>query len=161
MSLCAFIVPVAGVIVAASTVGAVTTYSDTTVVGNTSYVYKVRAVDSLARVSPFSAPDAATTMFFTDDPIAATITAVKAIHITELRQAVNDMRVAASLSAASFTDGAPAVIKALHIQQLRAALDPARTALGLPPLTYTDGTLTGGTTIVKAAHVQELRTGVK
>ena len=100
-------------------------------------------------------------MFFTDDPIAATITAVKALHITELRQAVNDMRVAAGLLPASFTDSSPTTIKAVHVQELRTDLNQARTALGLPPITYTDGTLTGGTTVVKAAHVQDLRTGVK
>src|SRR6185369_15133366 len=110
-----------------------TSYSDATVLAGASYVYKVRAIDSFSRVSPFSAPDAATTILFTDDPLTAQVTNVRAVHLTELRQAVNCMRAAAGLTAATFTDPALAgvSVQALHQNELRAALDPARTILGL------------------------------
>jgi hypothetical protein len=140
-----------------------TSFNDTTAVAGTTYIYKVRALDSFSRRSPFSAPDAATTVLFTDDPLIVNSTRVKLVHLTELRQAVNAMRAAAGLSAATFTD--PALtnvrIKAVHVQELRNALVPARAALGLSVLTFTDPTLTVGTTRIKAAHVQELRNAVK
>lgn len=145
------------------TTTASTTFSDTTVAAGTSYVYKVRALDAALRSSSFTAPDAATTIVFTDDALVAGVTVAKAAHLTELRSAVNAMRAAASLGASSFNDPAPAGIsvKALHIQQLRDALAPARAALGLTASAFTDPTLTPGTTLVKAAHVQELRSAVK
>lgn len=141
-----------------------TSYADTSVTGGLTYIYKVRAIDASARQSPFSTPDAATTIFFTDDPLIAGTTTVKAVHVSELRVAVNAMRATAGLIAMSFTDpvltGGVAV-KAVHIQQLRTALSQARTALGLSAIPFTDPTLTAGTTVLKAAHVQELRIGVK
>jgi len=138
-----------------------TNYVDNTVLANTSYVYKVRAIDATARRSPDSAPDVATTVLFTDDPAVASTTLIKAVHITELRTAVNALRVAAGLTASSFTDAVPATVNALHVDELRAALTPARTALGLTTGAFTDPTLVVGTTLVKALHVQELRDGVK
>ncbi len=137
-------------------------FDDATVSPGATYVYKVRAIDASSHLSPLSAPDAATTIFFTDDPIMAMGTVVKAVHLTELRTAVNAMRAAASLSGASFTDvsltGVP--VKAVHIQQLRAALDEARTSLGLPAISYTDPAISAGTPI-RGTHVQQLRAGVQ
>lgn len=140
-----------------------TNYSDTSVVAGASYVYKVRAIDAAAHQSAFSAPDAATTIFFTDDPLIAATTPTKAVHLTELRQAVNALRTTAGLGAASFTDASLAgvAVKATHIQELRTALNQALTALGISTITFTDPTLTAGTSIVRAAHIQELRSGVK
>lgn len=144
-------------------VTASTSYNDTTAVAGTSYLYTVRAVDSLSRRSAYSAPDVATTVLFTDEPLVAGSTTVKIAHMTQLRQAVNAMRTAAGLSAATFTD--PVLtnvnIKAVHVSELRTALNAARSTLGLSALAYTDAALVAGTTRVKAAHVQELRNGVK
>ncbi|HXH39645.1 MAG TPA: fibronectin type III domain-containing protein, partial [Thermoanaerobaculia bacterium] len=141
-----------------------TSYSDSSVTAGGTYVYKVRAIDASARLSGFSTPDAATTIFFTDDPLAAGTTTVQAIHVTELRQAVNAMRATAGLGAMSFADSVVTggvTVKALHLQELRTALTQARTALGLTTIAFTDPTLTVGTTLVKVAHFQELRGGVK
>jgi hypothetical protein len=150
---------------AAASIGttASTSFSDTTVAAGTTYVYRVRAIDASSRVSPLSAPDAATTIFFTDDPLSIGSTTIKAVHVTQLRQAVNAMRAAASLDAASFTDPtlAGVRIKAVHIQELRTALNEARAPLGLAPTPFTDPSLVAGTTRIKAAHVQEIRGGVK
>jgi hypothetical protein len=140
-----------------------TTANDNTAAAGTSYVYKVRAIHASGYPSPFSSPDAATTVLFADDPAIATATIIKEAHITTLRTAVNAMRAAAGMGAFPFTDpaltGLP--VKAAHFQELRNALDPARSALGLAALVYTDPTLTSGVTAVKAAHLQELRNGVK
>ena len=134
-----------------------------TVSANTSYVYKVRAVDAAGTLSAYSGPDVATTIIFTEDPIIAGSTVVKAVHLAELRTAVNAIRLTAGLGAVTVTDSAVAgvTIKAVHVRELRLALDAARSMLLLPALTYTDATLTGGTTVVRAVHFQQLRGGVK
>jgi hypothetical protein len=138
-------------------------YTDNSVTAGNAYVYTVRALDASARRSPYSAPDVATTILFTDDPVLAATTLVKGVHITELRQAANALRTAAGLPAATFTDASlPGVAaKVVHVQELRTAIAPARSTLGLTTIVYTDPTLTAGTTLVKAAHVQELRNAVK
>jgi hypothetical protein len=139
-----------------------TTASDTVSPGN-AYVYKVRAVDP-AGTSSYSAPDAATTFFFTDDPLVAQGTSVKSLHLLELRLAVNAMRSAAGLPQTSFSDqtlNSATTIRALHCQELRAALNEARASLGLGPVGFTDPTITATATTVRAAHVQELRNGTK
>ncbi len=137
-------------------------FTDTAVLANTAYLYKVRAVDSVGKRSAFSNLDLATTVVFTDDPLIVQSTVVKAEHVTQLRTAVNAVRGLAGLSAASFTDPtltSAIFIKAVHLTDLRNALDPARSNLGLPPMAYTDSTPTG--VVVKATHFQELRTGVR
>ncbi|HVQ38640.1 MAG TPA: RHS repeat-associated core domain-containing protein, partial [Pyrinomonadaceae bacterium] len=95
---------------------------------------------------------------FSDDPLVAGVT-IKAVHITELRAAVNQARARASLAAANWAESVTAgvSIKAAHIVELRARLDEARIALGLSAASYTDPSLVVGTTPVKAAHIQELR----
>jgi RHS repeat-associated protein len=98
---------------------------------------------------------------FTDDPVVAETTNVRAVHLTELRTAVNQARARANLSSATWADdpvqATVTAIKAVHITELRARLDEARAALGLSAANYTDSTLVSGYQI-KAAHVQELRT---
>jgi len=103
------------------------------------------------------------TTTFTDDPLVAGTTFMKATHVTELRTAVNAARTRNGLAAAAWTDPAltPGLttIKAVHITELRAALNAVYTKLGRTLPTYTDPTLGVGTTS-KAAHIQELRTFV-
>jgi hypothetical protein len=126
---------------------------------DTTYLYKVASMSGSA-LSPMSAFDPATTTTFADSPLNAG-TRVQAVHVTQLRTAVNAMRRAAVLGDQIFTDTTPVQIKALHITQLRTALDEARSKLGLPPAAYTDSTLTSGVTTLKAAHITDLRNGVK
>jgi len=137
---------------------ATASYSDATVAADKTYVYRVLAVSASGTSAP-SAPDLATTFFFTDDPVTAG-GIVKAVHLTQLRTAVNLVRAAAGLAAFSFTDPTPTLIRAVHISELRSALDPARAALGAPALVYTNP-ITPQVTAVRAIHVQELRAGVK
>jgi ELWxxDGT repeat protein len=127
---------------------------------NTTYLYKVRAVNG-GGPSGFSSVDAATTVVFTDASLSGVL--VKAVHLTQLRTAVNAMRAAASLGPATFTDPSPAgvTIKAVHITELRTALDAARSVIGLSVLAYTDPTITPGVTTAKAAHTAELRAGTQ
>jgi hypothetical protein len=142
---------------------AATNFTDTVVAGS-AHLYKVRAIDATLGNSPYSTPDAATTIFFTDDPAIAAATPVRVVHLAELRQAVNAIRAASGLAPAVFTDPTLTTatrIKAVHFQELRAALLQARTSAGLSTPTFTDATLTAGVTKTRAVHLQELRGGVK
>ena len=135
-------------------------YADTSVSPGVTYVYRVRAVNAAGN-SNYSNRDHATTIMFTDDPLVAG-TPIKAVHILQLRQAVNAMRAAAGLAPATWTDPSltGVTVKAVHITQLRAALAPALTALGKPSPAFTDPSLTPGMPI-RAVHIQELRNYVK
>jgi hypothetical protein len=140
-----------------------TAFSDTSVSAGTTYFYLVRAVGGAGEISAFSPLDAATTLFFTDDPLASGVTPIRAAHMVELRDAVNAFRRTAGL-ASLVPDGTVAaglVVSAQHVAALRTALNEARTAAGLSSLSLTDPTLTPGSTVIRAAHVQELRTAVK
>jgi len=105
------------------------------------------------------------TPVFTDDPLTAGETGIKAVHISELRAAVNQLRGRGGLAAATWTDdpltSGGTSIKAVHIIELRARLNEARAALGLSNPAYTDPTLTEGSTTIKTVHIQELRDRVK
>jgi hypothetical protein len=134
---------------------AVNAFSDTSASANTSYLYRVRAVN-VDGTSPDSTADLATTVIFTDKPVT-TATQVKAIHLTQLRTAVTAVRALAGLGAPSYTDVAAAglKIKAVHLTELRTALDAARSILTLPTGGYTDSALGG--VKVKVIHMEELR----
>jgi uncharacterized repeat protein (TIGR01451 family) len=136
-------------------------FVDSSLTPNTTYLYQVRAADASTLGSP-SSIDLATTILFTDDPLSTGSTIIKAVHITELRTAVNAVRAAAGLSPTTFTDTSLTGTrpKALHVTELRSALDAARAAIGLSALAYTDPSLASGGSI-KAAHYRELRAGVK
>jgi hypothetical protein len=143
---------------------ATNSFNDPTAVANTAYLYKVRANNGSSD-SGDSNVDLATTVIFTDPSLAVGTTQVAAVHITELRTAVNAVRALTLLGAGSYTDSTltpgSMTIKRLHITDLRTALDAARSALSLPAVSYTDTTITAGSTLIKAAHVTELRNAVK
>lgn len=138
-----------------------TTFSDTTVQADRAYLYRVRSAAG-SMVSPPGAPDLATTVVFTDDPLVAGQTVVKSVHLIQLRTAVNAVRQLAGLAPSTFTNASLAGvnIRRVHVNELRTALNQARTALTFPTLTFTD-TLVAQTTPVKAVHLQELRNAVK
>jgi hypothetical protein len=146
-------------VLAGSTSG--TSFNDTGRAANTAYLYKVRAVSGAE--SGDSNRDLATTVIFTDDPLVPGSTLVKAVHITQLRTAVNAVRTLASLGPGSYTDpsltaGIP--VKAAHVNDLRTALNAARSSLSLPAVSYAE-TITARVTKIKASHLTELRNGVK
>ena len=130
-------------------------FIDTSVAPNTAYLYKIRSGTNESNA------DLATTVSFTDDPLVAGVTRIKAVHLAELRTAVNAVRALAGIGAASFTDAAApgVVVRATHIVQLRDALRQALEALGLPTPGWT-GALSPGV-IIRAVHFQEIRNAVK
>src|SRR5205807_8510834 len=98
-----------------------TSFTDTSVTPVATYLYRVRAIGSSGNFSPPSNIDMATAITFSDDPLTAGSTPVRAQHLMDLRQAVSAVRVAANLSATSWTDNSLSgvAIKAIHIQELR------------------------------------------
>ena len=139
-----------------------TTYQDTTVTSVNAYLYRVRTADAVGNLSAPSGIDVATAITFTDNPLTVGTTLVKAVHMTELRQAVNAVRAAANLSAATWTDptlSTSVTIKAVHVTELRTNLDAALTALGISTSAYTDPSLAG--IVIKKVHVDEVRQRVE
>ena len=134
-------------------------FSDTSATAGQAYLYRVRAAGT-GGTSGNSAAALATTVMFTNDPLAAG-TVVLGTHLSQIRTAVNAVRSLAGLQAASFTDPAPVgtTIKSNHITALRTALDAALTALGIPAGGYTNTAVAGQ--IVRAIDFQELRDRVR
>jgi calcium-activated chloride channel regulator 4 len=128
---------------------------------NSAFIYQVRAVDASGNAGPPSAGDLATTVRFADDPLLTGVTTVKAIHLTQLRTAVNAVRTAAGLATVTFTDSVAKgdLMRAIYVTELRASLDAARAAAGLPAMTW-GSSVTAGTAI-KATHLEKLREGVE
>jgi N-acetylneuraminic acid mutarotase len=140
-------------------------YTDNNAAANTAYLYAVKAIDGGGNPTPFSSPDLATTVMFTDSTLMVGSTLIKAVHITELRTAVDAVRTLAGIGGYSFTDSTLraglTMAYAVHITDLRTGLNAARTTLNLTPLVYTDTELTPNSTLIKAAHIDDLRNGVR
>jgi RHS repeat-associated protein len=99
---------------------------------------------------------------FTDDPLTTGVTQVKALHVNELRDAINLLRVRAGISTVTWAEtiSAGVQVKATHITEMRTRLEEARTALGLSATVYTDPGLAANV-LIKAAHIQEIRDSLK
>jgi len=99
---------------------------------------------------------------FTDDPLNdpqnPQKTPIKAIHITELRNAINALRGLVGLAPYSWAESisTASYIKKDHISEMRTALDQA---LGPPAAGYSAGLAVG--LPVLAVHIQELRDRIK
>jgi hypothetical protein len=133
----------------------------------TTYLYRALSNDG-AQWSLRGPIDLATTITFADDPIVRGTTTPKLSHLTQLRTAIDAVRVAAGLSAATWS-APPAAqsspISVAQLSELRARLGEALAvlvtldpSLGVPQ--YTDPSLASGLTI-KADYIQQLRDRVK
>jgi uncharacterized delta-60 repeat protein len=99
---------------------------------------------------------------FTDAPLIAGVTSIRAIHLTELRTRIDLMRERFGLGVFVWTDtsveGAPT--RAAHLLEMRSALGAAYVAAGLAPPSFTDATLDPRQMLIRVVHIEELRTGV-
>jgi len=117
------------------------------------FTYPVTVIDPAAVPPPT----------FTDHPLLPGVTAVKGVHITELRSAIGVLRTRYGLPAFPWTDATltqgVTVVKAVHLAELRTALAQAYTTAGLAPPVYSTVTIAPGVTIA-AGHITELRAAV-
>jgi hypothetical protein len=121
------------------------------------YSYTVTVIDPA--LTPAPPPPT-----FTDPTLQPGATIVRAIHFTELRQAIASLRTRYGLPAYAWTDPTltPGVslIKAIHVAELRQALADVYAAAGQTPPVYTAPDLSPGSTVVAAVHIAELRAAV-
>ena len=99
---------------------------------------------------------------FTDVPIVQGETAVKAVHFTELRWRIDDLRIAHGLDRFSWTDStlaAGVTIRGVHMSELRTALRQAYDAAG-QTVGFSSGSVPAGGSI-RASHINELRRAVE
>jgi len=136
-------------------------FTDLAAPSSSALLYRVRAKAANGDASEYSASDLALTYAFTDGTIQAGVTAVKRVHVTELRTAANAVRALAGLGAVSWAEPTPQLVRVAHISELRTAIDQARAALHLPTLTHIDPTLTAGTSPIRAAHFEDLRSSMR
>ncbi len=116
-----------------------------------------------AEWSSWSAFTAAIGPTFTDDPLIAGVTVVKAVHVTELRQAIAALRVRDGLSSLTWTDAvldASTPIRAVHVSELRTALVEVYAAAGRAVPVYTRP-LAAMQTVIAAVDFAELREAVR
>lgn len=143
--------------------GAASPISVTSLTNGTHYSCAVTATNlagismpsGTAIVTPFLLP-------FTDDPVIAGSTPIKASHITELRARIDAARVISGLAAYAWTDpsltAGSSGIAAAHIMDLRTSLAQVYVVAGLTTPTFTDASLIG--VAVKAIHIAEVRAAV-
>ncbi|HVS31977.1 MAG TPA: fibronectin type III domain-containing protein, partial [Thermoanaerobaculia bacterium] len=134
---------------------------DTTAAASTAYLYRVRATNAGGK-SSYGNVDLATTVIFTDDPLVVQVTAIRAVHLLQLRTAVDAVRKLAGLSDGEYTDeilDSAVAIKRVHVIELATALNDGRTGLMLTPIV--EPSITAGVTTVQASHIHTLRAGVQ
>jgi hypothetical protein len=105
-----------------------------------------------------------TSFTFTDDPLTPRRTIIQAVHLMELRAAIDLTRLQRGLATFAWTDptltSESTPVRAVHLTELRTALDQAYQAAGRIRPTYTDPALQPGRTVIKAAHLSEIRAAV-
>jgi len=101
---------------------------------------------------------------FTDPTLSQGVTAVRVVHVTELRTRIDALRVRFGLVPFAWTDATllagQTSVRAVHIAELRSALQAAYVAAGASPPVFSDPVLTATLTVVKAVHITELRNAV-
>ncbi len=101
---------------------------------------------------------------FTDHPLVAGVTPVRAVHFTELRERTDALRVAWGLGPFAWTDrvltAGVTPMRLAHLLELRWALEAAYDAAGRAAPRWTDPAPAAGATPIRAAHVMELRAAV-
>ncbi|MEK6300440.1 MAG: fibronectin type III domain-containing protein [Acidobacteriota bacterium] len=137
-------------------------FADNTASAGIAYLYQVRAVDAGGLCpSAFSNVDLATTVIFVDDPLQSQVTLIKAQHITQVRQAVDAVRVTANIGAASWTNPLNPLdtVLAVHFSELRTRLNEALPLLGFSQMPIDPAIIPGNT--IFATHLQAVRQKVK
>ena len=101
---------------------------------------------------------------FTDHPLVAGVTPVRAVHFTELRARIDGVRRSVGLGPYAWTDplltSGVTRVRLVHLTEMRWALAPVFGAKGRRPPFWTDAAPTPGSTPIRAVHLMELRAAV-
>jgi hypothetical protein len=101
---------------------------------------------------------------FTDSVLTPRVSPIRAVHITELRQRIDALRVTSGLGAYAWTPptltSGVTVVAAPQILDLRLALHAVYVAKGRTPPAYSNASLVLRTTPILVVHVAELRAAV-
>jgi parallel beta helix pectate lyase-like protein/List-Bact-rpt repeat protein len=101
---------------------------------------------------------------FTDSTLTQFSSPIRAIHVIELRGAIDVLRTRQGLAAFGWTDAVIAlnatVVKRTHLTELRSALAAVYTARGLSAPVWTDAAITLNVTPIRVGHIAELRAAV-
>lgn len=100
---------------------------------------------------------------WSDFPIVANTTPIRAVHILELRAAVNNQRSDVGVIPVLWSSPTPAIgnpVRGVHVQELRDALRGARSACGAGSV-FTDEPIQSGITPIKALHINEIRNQIE
>ena len=99
---------------------------------------------------------------FADDPLTTGVSRVRAVHVTELRSRIDELRARFALAPFPWTDTtlAGAFIRTIHVAELRQALEAVYERAGRTAPAYSDPALISGVTPIRAAHIAELRAAV-
>lgn len=142
-----------------------TSFNDATASEGAAYLYRVKALYA-GGPSEYSNTDLATAVAFTDSSLQGVT--IKAVHLAELRRAVNAVRTLAGKGAATWTYPDPVSSPASQrravyledVTDLRAMLDEAMGQLGLTTGYPANPTLARGV-VVNAQHFEQIRSRVK
>jgi hypothetical protein len=97
---------------------------------------------------------------FTNDPLIVTTSVIKAVHITELRARIDQLRARHGLGAYAYSRPITAglIVEASDILQMRTALNDVFIAAGMPLPPYT--TTPGPGVQIRVPDVSDLRAAV-
>ena len=130
------------------------------------YVYRVVSLDAQGRRSPALSPmdfAVTATTLFSDEPILKAATPIRAIHIVELRNAIDKVRIAAGKTPLWQGAAPPSgTVTSDPITSLLAGFNDARAAFSLPGFVWSAGTpspQSGGA--IRSEHIQEVRNALR
>lgn len=142
-----------------------TSFNDATASEGAAYLYRVKALYA-GGPSDYSNQDLATAVAFTDSQLQGVT--IKAVHLTELRRAVNAVRALAGKGAAAWAHPDPVSSpasqrRAIYLEDvtdLRSMLDEAMEQLGLPTGFPANPPL-ASRAVVNAQHFEQIRQRVR
>jgi hypothetical protein len=137
---------------------------ESNVEANRVFVYRAKSVvysGNMVTSTGWGNYEPASSWAFTDDPLRPG-SLIRRTHLTELRTAMNQLRVASGLPAMTH-EPLPllAAMRAQHLRELRTAIASSRSFLDMQAPAFTDPALTERTSGIRAVHLQELRDALR